>query len=583
MGDPSGRESSEKGHALDRLRIPSGLFPGGADHCKRTNFLYALSRVNSDTQSVPPTARRRLPWFPIIVVALGAVAVIYVQSRPEMEQNMKMWQSMAAAVLVILLNLLWLLFTPRFSWKKRLAGLAVFLLIGFGMKLTLRVDGTVNGTGLPRFTWKWSAVPELAGKPLQAADATAVADKKQLAQAANIPQFFGPNRDGVVIGANLARDWKASSPKELWRQPIGAGWSAFAVVDGRAYTQEQRGDEEMVTCYDLFTGKLRWAHTDKTCFTQWQAGTGPHATPTVADGRIYSYGATGLLNCLDAATGRQIWQRSVLTENNVPNNEWGASSSPLLVDEKVIVTGGNNHGPTLFAFQRDTGAPLWKSGDDRASYASPIVATLAGRRVIVSNNARGFSACDPVTGAVLLDCAWGGDKWPKASQPVIVGEDRVFVSAGYGYGSHLFQIKAEAEDKLSATELWHNLRMKTQFNTPAVRDGHAYGLDDGRLECLDLATGERLWKEGNFGAGQSLLVDDLVIVQSESGPVYLTAAKPAGYEELGRIDALSSKTWNHPTLAGRYLLLRNDREAVCYELPVMNQRVAGVTRISTSR
>lgn len=494
---------------------------------------------------------------------------------------MKMWQSMAVTLLVVLLNLLWLLFTPRFSWKKRLTGLVVVVLLVVGLKQSLRVDGTLNGTGLPRFVWKWSgpAVPVLAGTPLATANTALVADGKQLAQAANVPQFFGPNRDGVVLGANLARDWKAAPPKELWRQPIGAGWSAYAVVDGRAYTQEQRGEEEMVTCYDLFTGKLLWAHADKTCFTQWQSRTGPHATPAVADGRVYSYGATGLLNCLNATTGQPIWQRSVLAENNEPNNEWGVSASPLLVDDKVVVTGGNAHGPTLFAYQRDTGRLAWKSGDDRASYASPTVATLAGKRVILSNNARGFSASDPATGAVLLDCAWGGDKWPKASQPVIVGEDRVFVSAGYGYGSHLFQLRAEADGKLSATELWHNLRMKTQFNTPAVRDGHAYGLDDGRLECLDLSTGERLWKDGSFGAGQSLLVDDLVIVQGESGPVYLAAAKPAGYEEFGRIDALSSKTWNHPTLAGRYLLVRNDREAVCYELPVVNQHVAAITRI----
>jgi len=528
--------------------------------------------------------RRRRPWFPIVVIVLAVVAVILVQSRAETEQNMKMWQSMSAVLLAVLLNLLWLLFTPRFAWKKRLIGLGVVLLVGFGMKQALRVDGTVNGTGLPRLVWKWSAtsLPALAGRPVLATNATRMMDSKQLAKAANVPQFFGPNRDGVIIGANLARDWKTAPPKELWRQPIGAGWSAFAVVDGRAYTQEQRGDEEMVTCYDLFTGKLIWAHADKTCFTQWQSGTGPHATPTVADGRVYSYGATGLLNCLDAATGQPIWQRSVLIENNLANNEWGISASPLLVDGKIIVTGGNAHGPTLFAYQHDTGAPLWKSGDDRASYASPIAPTLAGKRVILSNNARGFSASDPATGAVLLDCAWGGDKWPKASQPVVVGKDRVFVSAGYGYGSHLFQIGTEADGKLSATELWHNLRMKTQFNTPAIREGHAYGLDDGRLECLNMETGERLWKEGSFGAGQSLLVDDLVIVQSESGPVYLAVAKPAAYEELGRIDALNSKTWNHPTLAGRYLLVRNDREAVCYELPVMNERVTGITRIQAA-
>jgi outer membrane protein assembly factor BamB len=160
------------------------------------------------------------------------------------------------------------------------------------------------------------------------------------------------------------------------------------------------------------------------------------------------------------------------------------------------------------------------------------------------------------------------DKVPKASQPVMVGADRVLVSAGYGMGCLLLQIKPGQSNQLEAEELWSHLRLKTQFNSVAQREGHLYGLDDGRLCCLEVASGERLWKEGRFGSGQSLLVDDLVIVQSESGAVHLAAAQPSGYEELGRVEALSSKTWNHPVLAGRFLLLRNDREAVCYELAI---------------
>jgi len=316
------------------------------------------------------------------------------------------------------------------------------------------------------------------------------------------------------------------------------------------------------------TGKLIWAHADKTRFSQWQSGDGPHATPTVHEGRVYAYGATGLLNCLDATTGKSIWQRSVLAENKLENIEWGTSASPLIVDDKVVVTGGHTLGPVLFAYHRETGEPVWKAGDDEASYASPQLGMLAGKRVILSNNARALTAYDPASGEVLLDHAWGGQNWPKASQVLVLNKDRVFLSAGYGMGCQMLEIKAEADGKLSATELWTGMKMKTQFNSPAEFEGHAYGLDDGRLACLDLATGERLWKEGRFASGQTLLVDDLVIIQNEKGPVHLAAAKPEGYEELGKLEALSSKTWNHPTLAGRYLLVRNDREAVCYELPV---------------
>ncbi|MCX6854399.1 MAG: PQQ-like beta-propeller repeat protein [Verrucomicrobia bacterium] len=383
-----------------------------------------------------------------------------------------------------------------------------------------------------------------------------------------MPQFFGPNRDGAITGARLAKDWQKSPPRQLWRQPIGQGWSAFAVVSGKAYTQEQRGEEELVTCYDLFTGQLIWAHADKAHFTQWQGGDGPRATPTVDGGRVYAYGATGLLNCLEADTGKPIWQHSVLAANQRTNLEWGISSSPLLVDDQVVVTGGNPRGAMLFAFQRDTGTLLWKAGDDQATYASPMLVTLAGKRLILSNNARSLTGYDPRTGAVLLDHIWGGDKWPKASQPVIIGPDRIFVSAGYGMGCQLLQVKSDPSGNLTLTELWSSMKMKTQFNSPSVHGGHLYGLDDGRLACLDLATGDRLWKEGRFGSGQSLLVDDLVLIQSESGAVHLAAADPGAFKDFGEIAALSSKTWNHPVLAGRYLLVRNDREAVCYELPI---------------
>lgn len=500
---------------------------------------------------------------------LGAAALIWCFSQAELERNLKSWIGSAVPMLVLVLNFLWFLFSSRFPGKLRIAGLAAVIVLLGVARLTLRVDGTVDGTGLPNFVWRWNTGAHGAlGKVAPAVATVAPSDDPRLAQAADVPQFFGAQRDGIIRGVKLATDWHATPPKELWRQPIGAGWSAYAVVGGRAYTQEQRGEEELVTCYDLFTGKLLWAHADRARFFQWQGGEGPRATPAVDRGRVFSYGATGVLNCLDAATGQRIWTRSVLTENQLGNIEWGMSTSPLLVNDRVIVTGGKTPGPVLFAYHRDTGEPLWKSGDDFASYASPILTTLAGRQVILSNNAAAVSAYDPATGAMLLDYRWGESKWPKGSQPVVLPGDRVFVAAGYGMGCRLVQVTATADGKLSATEVWRGMRMKTQFNSVAARDGHLYGLDDGRLACVELTNGERKWKDGRFGSGQSLLVGDVVLIQSEPGPIFLAAAQPDAYRELAQLPALSSKTWNFPTLAGRYLLVRNDREAACYELPV---------------
>jgi outer membrane protein assembly factor BamB len=515
-------------------------------------------------------ASRRLPLFPIVTFALGIAGVLYVRSLPEFERNLKGWLTAGIPLLTFLLIFIWFLASSRFTKATRWKGLALLGLILLGLKATTRIDGVVDGTGLPRLVWKWtpSHQPKIAeiAEVIATADAPAASDPR-LERVTDVPQFFGPTRAGSAPDMGLAKDWKTTAPKQLWRQEIGLGWSAFAIVRDHAYTQEQRGEDELVTCYHLFTGKLIWAHADKAHFSQWQGGDGPRATPTVDGGRVFTYGATGLLNCLDATTGKPVWQRSVLTENKLANIEWGISASPLVVDDKVIVTGGNTLGPILFAYHRETGAPLWQVGQDQATYASPILTTLAGKRMILSNNARALTAYDPATGAVILDHAWGIDKWPKASQPVIVGPDRVFVSAGYGMGCQLLQISAAAEGKLTATEVWTSMKMKTQFNSPALHEGHLYGLDDGRLACLELSTGERLWKEGRFASGQSLLVGGLILVQSESGPVHLVSAKPDGFQELGKIEALSSKTWNHPVVAGHYLLVRNDREAVCYELP----------------
>jgi outer membrane protein assembly factor BamB len=522
------------------------------------------------SSQMPPARRRRgWPWFPIVVTLLGIAGMVAAWQLPELERNLTRWVLFALPLLVLGLNLLWFALTPRFAWRTRLKGLGVLLLLALAVKGAVKVDGTRDGTGLPRLAWKWSrSRPVLTTPPPGTPQPVEAADPALLAQSADVPQFFGPHRDGTVSGARLLPDWTTQPPRERWRQAIGEGWSAFAVVEGRAYTQEQRGADELVTCYDLFSGRMLWAHADTARFSQWQSGDGPHATPAVSGGRVYSYGGTGLLTCLEAATGQKLWQRAVLGENHLANLEWGISASPLLVDDKVVVTGGNTQGPVLFAYHHLTGELVWKAGNDRATYASPLLTTLGGKRVILCNHARALTAHDPATGAVVMEYPWGNEKWPKASQPVVTGQDRIFLSAGYGMGCRLVSVAATAAGQLEATEVWSNLKLKTQFNSASLHRGHLYGLDDGRLACLDPETGGRLWKEGRFASGQTLLVDDLVLVQHEDGPVHLCAARPEGFQELGRIPALSAKTWNHPVLSGRFLLVRNDREAVCYELAV---------------
>ena len=523
-----------------------------------------------------PVARGHRGWIPITILILGGIGIAVVRLQPELERNLKNWATLAASLLTLALLVLWFLLLSRVAWRRRLVTAAALGLVAFGVKSMLRVDGTLDGTGLPKLTWRWTPERQLLRfdtKPAAESgkESSAVAAPER---AADVPQFFGPNRTGVVQGAKLARDWNATPPRQLWRQPIGAGWSAFAVVGGRAYTQEQRGEEEAVTCYELMTGRLLWSHSNAAHFFQWQSGHGPRATPTVLGDRVFAFGATGILVCLDATTGKLLWSHEVLKEHKLDNLEWGASASPLVFDETVIVTGGQSTGPTLIAYRRSDGEALWRSGSGKASYSSPILATLAGKRMVLCVTAAALTGTDPATGDILLSFPWTEERIPKASQPVVLEGDKVFISAGYGVGCALVQVQAGADGKLAATQIWKSLRMKTQFNSVAEREGYLYGLDDGLLACVEATTGERKWKGGRYGSGQSLLVDDLVIVQTEPGAVALAEAKPDGFTELGRMPALSAKTWNHPTLAGRYLLVRNSEEVVCYELATEEKKTA---------
>ena len=513
-------------------------------------------------------SRSRIRWLPAaIIIALTILAIVLLWSIDAPHRQWRVFHTILVSMLSFLLMLVWLLLFSRLRWKVRLLAFGTIVLILFLSTALLRVKG-FSGDLLPLLEWRWT---EKAAESLTEDAPTALG-----AFSKDYPQFLGPHRNGTVQGIKLARDWSKRRPQLLWRQPIGAGWSAFAVVGDSAVTQEQRSEYEMVVCYDLMSGQERWSHSDHDRYGSVLAGVGPRATPTIVEDRVYTLGATGILNCLDLATGERVWSEDILYDNDAEMTPWGMSGSPLVLDDFVVVSAGGQEGKSLVAYHKDTGERVWRGGSSPAGYSSPLITTLAGIPQILVFNYGSVAAHDPNGGKVLWQHSWPSGT-ECISQPVPLPEDRVFVSSGYGIGCKLFQITRDADNQLRSTLVWETPRLKAKFTNVIHRDGYIYGLDDGVLVCLDLANGQRRWKRGRYGHGQAILVDGpdeikdqsgLLLVSAETGDILLVEVNPNESKELARMPVLASKTWNNPALAGQYLLVRNDREAACYELPL---------------
>lgn len=530
-----------------------------------------VQRAGAPAQS--PVRRRRV-IFPWVVIALAVFAIGAGQwlLRDGVESGLGNIVSMLAAFLGLVLLFGWAVVRGPWPGRTRLTllagGLAAAVLLG----VCVRIEG-FSGAMLPRFGLRWSTPADRRLAESAPPAKTQAAAAFPPVSALDYPRFLGPKGRAEVGGVRLARDWSANPPRLLWKQPIGAGWSAFSTVGDFAVTQEQRGDQELVTCYDVKTGKLLWSHADPARFDEFLGGLGPRATPTIDDGRVYAQGATGLLNCLEGASGKLLWSKDILADNGAPNVQWGKSGSPLVTDKLVIVSAGGGDGRSLVAYDKLTGERVWSGGSELSAYASPVEATLAGVRQILIVNEAHVAGHDAESGKLLWEFSWPGQSNGAAntSQPVVLPGDRVFISKGYGVGATVFAVHKGSDGQWSTVDQWGGPKrvMKTKFANIVLRDGLAYGLDDGILECLDLETGKPRWKKGRYNHGQVMLVGDLLLVQSEEGHVALVEATPEAYRELGSFPAVAGKCWNNLALAGgRYLLVRSGEEAACYELPL---------------
>lgn len=521
----------------------------------------------SDAVPLPPAASRRpiRRWPAWLILGLGAVAVTVIRTRADLPYQSRNLATLVACVIAGGLLWLWWLLLSRAPWRWRLLGCGgAALLVGLGVGL-FRIRG-VSGDLMPILTWRWNttSVRGAAGATASAPGTTVVTNRAGSGGPA-FPQFLGPGRDGVIPGTELERDWAAHPPRLVWRQPIGAGWSGFALVGERALTQEQAGEEELVTCYELGTGKLLWRHADAAHYNTTIAGEGPRCTPTVAGDLVFTLGATGILNCFDLATGRSLWRRDLTKDAEAGAPGWGFSGSPLVHGDHVIVSGGGGNHRSLLAYRVSDGEIAWTGGDAPAGYSSPAFAVLAGTPQYLLFNARRITAHAPDTGAVLWEYPWGLGQ-PHVAQPVVVSDNRVVFSSGYGVGAELLKVGRGTNGAWSAQRIWKSPRLKSKFANFFALDGHLYGLDDGVLACVSLADGTQKWREGRYGHGQMLRCGPLLLVMAENGELVLLAPTPAAPNELHRHRVFDGKTWNPPALAGDWLLVRNDQQAACLRL-----------------
>src|SRR5689334_19973811 len=378
--------------------------------------------------------------------------------------------------------------------------------------------------------------------------------------------FRGPKRDGKYEATPVLTSWPANGLTALWKQPVGLGYASFSVADGRAYTIEQRRGQEVVAAYDVATGRELWTQRWNAAYSPGDdTGDGPRATPTWDQGRVYALGATGELRCLDANTGAVIWGKNILSDNQAPSLQWGVAGSPLIVDDKVIVLPGGANNKSVVAYNKLTGAPVWKSLSDQQAYSSPMLAELAGRRQILVVTASRVVGLVPETGALLWSYPWDTSMGINVAQPIVVDKNRFFMSSGYGKGAALVEVKGTGQD-FTATTVWENINMKNKFNSSVYYNGYVYGMDEGILTCLDVNTGERKWKGGRYGYGQLLVASGHLIVTSDTGDLALVTASPDAYTEVARFSALQGKTWNIPAIADGRLLVRNANEMAAYDI-----------------
>ena len=367
--------------------------------------------------------------------------------------------------------------------------------------------------------------------------------------------YRGPAQNGSSSEKIAA--FPVGGPRELWRVQLGIGLSSVTVAEGRVYSAGHKDGREVLHCLNAATGRTVWTHSWPAKLGAYFFEGGPRATPTIDGGRVFMLGADGHAACADAATGKPVWEKELVRDFGGSRPDWGFSGSPTIDGKNVILDCGGK-GASTVALNKETGALVWKSGDDEAGYGSPVVAQLGGTRRILVLKADALVALNAADGREAARFEWKTSYNVNAATPLVIGK-RVIVSSGYNHGAAAFDFSGGKH-----SGAWFTKNLHAHFNSPVHSGGHVFGMDGeigkprSALVCLDVATGDEKWRTREVNNGSLIVAGDKLLALTEAGDLVLADASPKGYKELGRKKVLSNRCWVQPTLANGKVYCRNN-------------------------
>ncbi len=381
------------------------------------------------------------------------------------------------------------------------------------------------------------------------------------ANAADWPQWRGPNRDGISSETGLLASWPAGGPRAVWKtNGLGEGYSSLAIVKGHIYTQGQRGNQAYVFAFDVNTGKKLWETATSRAYSN-DRGNGPRGTPTTDGDRLYAMAGDGTLVCLDVATGKSIWSQNVVQKYRGSVANWGMSESPLIDGDRLIVMPGGR-GASIVSLNKVDGSLQWKTGNDEAGYSSAIVVEVAGVRQVIALSGDSAMGVMEQNGELLWRYPKIANRTANIATP-IHHDGYVFVSTDYGTGGALLKLGPK-----TMSEVYFSREMKNHYSTSVLVGETLYGYNDAILTAMDFKTGKVLWKNRSVGKGSAMYADKRLYLLSEDGVVGLADPTPDAYKEISRFEISRGQwpTWSPPVVADGKLYLREQDNLIAYDI-----------------